>query len=119
MATRNYKAEVTVSADSIAPAAGAVIADTGALPAGKYDIEVTMAVLAAAAPGQGVIIEHRNAANAATLNRLGGTSAGCSEQIFVNDWVLALNERIRVVAGTQNIAATGEVQAMVRARQYA
>lgn len=79
---------------------GAVLADTGPLPAGVYDVKVHLAVSDAIIAGAGAFIEHRNAANAATLKDLGGQVAGGGSGVFrFENYRLALNERIRVVGG--------------------
>jgi len=84
----------------IALGVGAVLADTGALPAGVYDIEINLAVSDVLTAGVGAFVEHRNAANAATLKDLGGQSpGGGSVKLRFENYRLALNERIRVVGG--------------------
>lgn len=119
MSSSNYKSEVQASGDSVAPGANAVIADTGVLPFGKYDIDITVASLDSSGPGKGISVEHRNSANAATLNRLGGTSAACSDTIHLEDFLIQANERIRAVVATQAGAALSEYIAFIRVRQKA
>jgi len=86
------------------PGAGAVFADTGALPAGTYD--VICGVSYAAHPGGAdfITFEHRNAANAATLAAwpLARGSADTQSQAFPLSmaYSLALNERLRFLNGT-------------------
>lgn len=113
----NYKAEVSASADVVSPGASALIADSGALPAGIYDLEIYVGYADAAAAGKGLIVEHRNAANGATLKQLGGTVAGCSDFITITDYALILNERIRVIAMAQAGAVNSEAFAFIRCRQ--
>jgi hypothetical protein len=95
-----------VSSKLAAPAANAVGADTGALAAGDYDLDIQLAVSDTTAAGKGLVIEHRNAANAATLQNLGGCGdQGDSVQVRIRRYTLALNERIRVITGTAAGAA--------------
>jgi hypothetical protein len=94
-----------VSLQSAAPAIGAVQADTGALPAGDYELHIHLASSDTVAVGKGLIVEHRNAANGATLRQFGGIGAADAIDIDVPRVTLALNERIRVIAGTAAGAA--------------
>ena len=96
---------------------GALLADTGALPAGLYDFMIHCAVADAIIAGAGAFIEHRNAANAATLKDLGGATAGGGASIFrIENYRIALNERIRIVGGS---AAGGAGSLFVGAIGYA
>lgn len=113
----NYRAEVISSGDSVAPGAGAVIADSGALPAGIYDLDITISSADSSGPGKGIAVQHRNAGNAANVNVIGGTSAACSDTIHLEDYVIAANERIRAVVMTQAGAALSEYVAFIRVRQ--
>lgn len=101
---------------SAAPAGSAVIADSGALAAGTYDVYVEMAAQDITAVGRGMIVEHRNAANAATLKQLGGCSAPDSHMVSIARVVVALNERIRVIAGPAAGAASSQYVALVAVR---
>lgn len=91
-----------------AAAANALIADSGPLPAGTYFVEVTMANDGTALAGKHTQIEHRNAANAATLAVKGGCGYGGSHQQIFRRVVVALNERIRVVQSSV-VGAASEV----------
>jgi hypothetical protein len=94
----------------------AVLADTGALPAGVYDFEVNMALADVLAAGVGIFIEHRNAANAATLKDLGGVTPGASLSGYkIRNYRLAANERVRLVGGS---AAAGAASLAVGAIGY-
>lgn len=102
-----YPAMTWTSLKSAAPAANAVQADTGALAAGDYDVDIHLAVSDTVAVGKGLVIEHRNAANNATLANLGGvTPNGGAGRFIFRRYTLALNERIRVIAGTAAGAAS-------------
>lgn len=105
---RTNVATASVGASVTAPAAAAVIADTGAMPAGDYTIDLELDASAVLAAGKGLIVEHRNAANAATLKQLGGCSAGQSRTVTIRRLTLAANERVRVIVGAVAFAA-GEV----------
>lgn len=94
----------TFSGLVVAPGIAAVIADTLAFPLpvfieGSYDLDIFLACLEPAVAGHGMIVEHRNAANGATLFNLGGCSAGDSQVIRIRRYAVAQNERIRVIAG--------------------
>lgn len=95
-----------VSLKTAAPTASAVQADTGALAAGDYDFTILLSAADTLLVGKGMVIEHRNAANAATLQTLGGVVAGGSENVELRRYTMALNERIRVIAGTAAGAAS-------------
>lgn len=114
---RVYKKVVLATADSIAPAANAVIADTGALPEGVYDIDIAIACADTAGVGKGIVVQHRNAANSGNTQVLGGTSAACSDTIHLTDYMVAANERIRACAMSQAPAALSEYVATIHVKQ--
>lgn len=95
-----------VSVKSAAPLASAVQADTGALAAGDYDFDIYLCASDTVAVGKGLVVEHRNAANGATTQTLHAIPAGVSDNIRIRRYTLALNERIRVIAGTAAGAAS-------------
>lgn len=108
----NFELTARASAVSAAPGIGAVIADTGALPKGTYCVEWELAAQDTVAVGKGMVVEHRNAANAATVHRLGGCAA--AGQIHGKAYVhIAENERIRVIAGTAAGAASSQYVAAI------
>ena len=101
-----------IGARVAAPAAAAVIADTGALAAGDYSFQITLSYADTLAAGKGLVVEHRDAANTATVRPLGGVPAGDSREFVIPRYTLAANESIRVVndgvagaAGSAAIAA--------------
>ena len=107
---------------ALAPLANVVIADSGPLPAGDYDIWASIAfggIATAGSSGQ-VVLQHRNAANAATLATLlqlatatvSTTGFGALPQ---TGYRLALNERIRVITLTQT--TSGAVTASIGVRR--
>ncbi len=84
-------------------AVGAALADTEALPAGVYEVRVTLSASAAAT----FSIEHRNAAND------GNTSDPCVvfvpagvSPMYLFDFTANLNERFRVKMGA-DLTGTG------------
>ena len=107
------------------PAANAVIVTTGALPAGDYDI---LAHIAAVALGTAVsaapVLQHRNAADAATLATLlsvgvsaGAASVGPSAAMLpLIGYTLAINERLRVV-NSADAVSSGVVTATIFAQR--
>jgi len=97
---------VRVSSRNVAPAANTVLADTGALAAGQYDIEVDAGSSDTVALGKHIEIQHRNAANGANLHTY--VIPGPLAQSFVWKKIhVALNERIRGQSGV--IAGAGSV----------
>lgn len=96
----------------VAPAAGAVIADSGPLPAGEYMMEIAMASDDAAALGKYVAFEHRNAANLANVQTFILPTPGA---IFfrLSRIIIQANERVRAVAGTTAGAAGASYNAMI------
>jgi hypothetical protein len=105
-------APIFASGIVIAPAANAVIADTGALPAGVYRVIVHVGSTGVAALGKGMSYEHRNAANSANVRTFTWpTPAAYSiEQYYVT---VALNERIRVVNATTAGEASSRYSALI------
>jgi len=90
------------------PAANTVIADTGALPAGTYDIWGFVEGWFSVALDGAIRIEHRNAANNATLATLlsssrGGTTQQGQSFLGHSRYTIALNERLRVIS-PQNVS---------------
>jgi hypothetical protein len=92
--------QVRNGARAAAPAANAVLADTGPLPAGAYRVEWNCVAMDTIAVGKGCIVEHRNAANSANIAVLGGCAAGESQSDEEDRVVVAANERIRVTVGS-------------------
>ena len=102
---------------AFSPVANTVIADTGALAAGTYDVQLQLAsgirVAAASTP---LMIQHRNAANAITLATLlstdpAGGDVGNAVQSPIFGYVIALNERLRIITGSS--AFTGGVSGSI------
>lgn len=113
-----HEYSVSVSGDSAAPAGGAVICDTGQLPAGTYEVDICMAAADAAAAGKGILIQHRNAANAANINAaLASCAAGSSNQANLKGVVVAANERIRAVTMAQAGAVNSEFAASISVKK--
>jgi hypothetical protein len=96
-----------VGAVATAPAAGTVITDTGALPAGVYRVEAVLGISGAVAAGKHVVLEHRNAVNSATVTSLALCPAGVNAPFVFERLTLAANERLRVLTGI--ILAASEV----------
>jgi len=105
------------------PAAGTVIADTGQLAAGTFDILLHMTLAGRMnVAGDLFIIEHRNAANAATLATLLQIVSVGGAVNFVQDaamplvgYTIATNERIRAInPGLMLGALAAEIFAHIR-----
>lgn len=101
----------TVTAAGIA----AVIADTAALGAGDYRLNLHLGADGTALAGKSMVVEHRDAANTGTVKQLGRCPAGSSLAITVPRITLAANERIRVVAGSVAFAAGENATAHISA----
>jgi hypothetical protein len=112
---RTNVAAASVGALATAPGAAAVVADTGALPAGDYTIDVELDAAAVLAAGKALIVEHRNAANAATVKPLGGCGAGQSRTLTIRRLTLAANERVRVIVGAVAFGAGETATAAIQA----
>lgn len=108
-------APTVASGQATAPAAAQVIADTGALPAGAYDLEITLGFSGVLAAGKHISVEHRNAANGANIQQLGLCPAGAPKTIYLSRVVVALNERVRAVVGAVAGGASEVAHATIRA----
>jgi len=101
---------------AVNPLANAVIADSGPLPAGDYDIFASMSMNGNLTATGHIELQHRNAANAATLAVLldmsgGGVPNDIHADIPALGYTLALNERLRFQLLLGNM--TGGVSANV------
>lgn len=105
-AREDVAAMTWVSAKTAAPAVNSVQADTGALASGDYDFDITLSASDTVAVGKGLVIEHRNAANGATIHNLGSVPAGAVQQFRFRRYAIGANERIRIIAGTAAGAAS-------------
>ena len=111
-----------VHGSQFSPAANTVIADTGPLAAGTYDIKASMSLNATISlTSTSYNLQHRNAANAATLATLLSIapSAGRDEGqaiLPIMGYVIALNERLRLITGTAGLVnvVSGEIFAAIR-----
>ena len=95
-----------------APAASAVIADSGAMAAGNYLVIVDLSSTGVAGVGKYMIVEHRNAGNTATLRSV-IMAVPNTHRIEWPKLVLAANERIRVINSPTAGAASEVYAAMV------
>ena len=102
------------------PLASTVIVTTGPLPAGTYDIMASVDVFGTIAAGnQSSGLEHRNAADTATLATLvvlgvSTTDHTLSSRLPLTGYVLGLNERLRVLSPPS--ALTGSIAAVIFAQ---
>lgn len=105
------------------PAGGQVIGDTGVLAAGTYDIwaHISTSGLVSAGAAGPVTLEHRNAANNATLaTLLSNSKRGSSHEQFshldVIGYVIGLNERLRFIftGGTTSMFVATELGFAIR-----
>jgi hypothetical protein len=109
---------VVASAIVIAPAANAVIADSGQLPAGVYRVVVHFGSTGVAGVGKGMSYEHRNAGNTANVATftIPTPSYFRAELCYVT---VALNERVRVVNATTAGAASERYSAHIEVSRVA
>jgi hypothetical protein len=99
---------IRVSAAPAVPAANAVIVDTGALAAGQYRVEYSASAMDTVAVGKGMLLEHRNAANTATIHTLAGVNASGAITGEISRVTVASNDRLRWIAGTAAGAASSK-----------
>jgi len=92
----------------ISPLIGAILADTGQLPAGTYLFRAIMSFINTSAIN-GIILEHRDPADAANVWEWEGNTGNNSEGFLpiTIEWVetVVLNERIRA---TNRVAGSGQ-----------
>ena len=106
---QNYEAGDWATEGALAsPGAGVLLADTGELPTGIYEFSIFIDSEVVAA----VSIEHRNAANTATLK---GQYARISDntrfnRLYIAGYKMGANERLRIVNG---VAIVGGIQASI------
>lgn len=107
----NFTSSQVFSGFQDAPAANTVIADSGALTAGTYDFAAHMSMEGNQAARVAYVLEHRNAANSATLATLlqmitAGTDFGDRHgNVPLMGYVIGTNERIRAVSPNSTGAA--------------
>jgi hypothetical protein len=105
-----------VGATVVAAGVDALIADTGALPAGDYEIYAHAASDGVLAAGKSIKLVHRNAADNANIKELGGCAPGGTIRIYVPRITLAVNERIEwrggSVAHEAGANARGHIEAL-------
>ncbi len=88
------------------PAANAVIADTGPLPAGVYDLQASLSVIGGNVAAVTYDLQHRDAANTSTLATLlqfffdGGARLFVKSTLPLIGYTIGLNERIRAQNST-------------------
>ena len=98
------------------PVANTVVLDTGQLPAGTYDICAHIQITGRVAAGSAFYrLEHRNAANSATLAELiTGTISAVDEVVDTTLPIMgcdiAANERLRVLS-PDNVMGVGAISA--------
>jgi len=105
----SWLADFAVSGSAVNPGAGVVIADTGELPEGYYDLQILVSVLLATVWAD-PRIQHRDAANAVSLFEQ-WVALPATSTLFcdLNNRQVSAGERIRVVATnaiTNSIFAT-------------
>jgi hypothetical protein len=123
MARVEYATQVsaqTVSNGALSAAAAAantVVADTGQLAAGTYDVEYCLSIGGVATAGVELVIEHRNAANNANVSVLGGCACPASVAGRASRVTAAANERFRVVVGAAPLPASTKAAARLDAHR--
>jgi len=106
-----------------APAVNTVLADTGQLAAGIFDIfaNISSAGVATAGTGASIALEHRNAANNATLAvllQIAVTTVGNNNwgNLPQTGYTIAQDERLRAIVLTQAISGAGTASIGARLR---
>lgn len=94
---------------------GAVLADTGQLAAGDYQVNGNFGADGVAAAGKAIEVAHRNAANNGDIKILTRCPAGATGHMLVPRITLALNERIVARGGTVAFAAGEQATASIEA----
>lgn len=116
-----YTSASIFSGSVVNPVALATIANTGPLAAGDYDIWANMNVVGNIATTEPLSLEHRNAADNATLATLlqvslaGGNLSG-NNALPVVGYTLAANERFRMTnrGGLVNGQMSGSIGILIR-----
>lgn len=107
-----------VAGSVTAPAANAVIADSGAVPNSgdwDFDIQIGLADITLTL-GKCLLLEHRNAANGATIRTLAMVPQQGVIQLSIRRYTMVLNERLRVINGAVAGAAASVYQAAIGRR---
>lgn len=91
-----------------AAAAATIVADTGPMAAGAYRAEIFLGFSGVAAAGKHLVLEHRDATNAATLHSIALVPAPGTLQTVIERINLAANQRLRIIVGAV-AAGAGEV----------
>lgn len=106
----------------LAPVANTVLADTGALADGNYDVQLAMQSNSALTNDESFRVEHRNAANAANLAVwdylvLNGASAAYFYAGLTFAYQLASNERLRIINPKATTAGRSQVATIFARRR--
>jgi len=115
-----FTSAAVFAGDNDTPPSNAIIADTGALPAGTYDLMGDLSLHGAAGAGDGIYrLEHRNAANDGTLATLMNmhvdtVSRDTITRLPLMGYVIGVNERIRAIIGVA--VTSGGVSAVIFAQ---
>lgn len=96
--------DVFVSGAVTAPAAGAVIVDTGALAFGEYELVYNLSVSDTVAVGKEMVVELRNGANTATLAVFGACPGAFALHVREPRFSVGGGERVRVISGVAGAA---------------
>lgn len=116
--TPSFTSAQVTSGEALSPAANTIVADTGPLPAGTYDLTAQINIVGNGAAQQYGALEHRNAANSATLATLLRqltttiTNRSAPSAILpLMGYVIGASERLRVRSPNQLI--TGGVSGSI------
>lgn len=106
--------DVFTTGPQTAPGAGTVLADTGALPAGTYDLRFLTSSNSNSVLTETFMVQHRNAANAANLATweyvtILSASNNVGAITYALGYILALNERIRIINSQAGEGGTSQV----------
>lgn len=106
-----FSSASVAGATQINPVANTLIAGTGPLPAGDYDVFCSISFNGVMNVTGAVVLQHRDAADAATLEQLlqlGMTTTQHAQTILLPTigYTLALNESLRVIVILGNVTGT-------------
>lgn len=108
-----FASAAVFGASAALPAANTVISDTGALPAGTYDLMASVGYAGSIGVGTGTVeLEHRNAANTVTLARMAvmvvhAVNHTQNIDVPLMGYSIGLNERFRVISPGTAMGAGG------------
>ena len=109
----DFDSSQVFSGDASLPVASTVVADTGQLVAGTYDLLLQLSSDIQVGSNDPIRVQHRNSGNTATLATLlslycrGGAVSDGQSFVPLIGYRIALNERIRILSPSTNATSGG------------